>query len=49
MSIQYVEVAVVFKKIKTIKLLYVKQLKEDLFYKLFELGKKFEIFILFIG
>ena len=31
------------------KLLYVKQLKEDLFYKLFELGKKFDVFILFIG
>ncbi len=34
---------------KNTKLLYVKQLKEDLFYKLYELGKKFEIFILFIG
>ena len=31
------------------KLLYVKQLKEELFYKLYELGKKFDIFILFIG
>ena len=31
------------------KILYAKQLKEDLFYKLFELGKKFDIFILFIG
>ena len=34
---------------KNNKLLYAKQLKEDLFYKLFELGKKFEVFILFIG
>ncbi len=34
---------------KNTKLLYVKQLKEDLFYKLYELGKKFDIFILFIG
>jgi len=34
---------------KNNKLLYIKQLKEDLFFKLFELGKKFEIFILFIG
>jgi len=34
---------------KNNKILNVKQLKEDLFYKLFELGKKFEIFILFIG
>ena len=31
------------------KILYAKQLKEDLFYKLFELGKKFDIFIFFIG
>lgn len=34
---------------KNNKLLYVKQLKEDLFYKLYELGKKFDIFIIFIG
>ena len=31
------------------KILYAKQLKEDLFYKIFELGKKFDIFIFFIG
>jgi len=34
---------------KNNKVLYVKQLKEDLFYKFYELGKKFDIFILFIG
>lgn len=34
---------------KNTKLLYVKQLKEELFYKLYELGKKFDIFIIFIG
>ena len=34
---------------KNNKLLYVKQLKEDLFYKLYELGKKYDIFIIFIG
>jgi Cof subfamily protein (haloacid dehalogenase superfamily) len=34
---------------KNNRLLYVKQLKEDLFYKLYDLGKKFDIFILFIG
>lgn len=34
---------------KNNKILYVKQLKEELFYKLYELGKKFDIFILFIG
>ena len=34
---------------KNNKLIYAKQLKEDLFYKFYELGKKFEVFILFIG
>ena len=34
---------------KNNKLLYVKRLKEELFYKLYELGKKFDVFILFIG
>jgi len=34
---------------KNFKLLYVKQLKQELFYKLYEIGKKFDIFILFIG
>ena len=34
---------------KNYKLLYVKQLKQELFYKLYEIGKKFDIFILFIG
>ena len=34
---------------KNNKLLYVNQLKEDILYKLYELGKKFEIFIIFIG
>ena len=34
---------------KNTKLLYVRQLKEDLFFKLYELGKALDIFILFIG
>ena len=34
---------------KNNKLLYAKQLKKDLFYKFYELGKKFDIFIIFIG
>jgi Cof subfamily protein (haloacid dehalogenase superfamily) len=34
---------------KNNKLLYKKQLKEDLFYKFYELGKKFDVFIIFIG
>ena len=34
---------------KNYKLLYVKQLKEDLFFKLYDLGKTLDIFILFIG
>jgi len=31
------------------KLLYAKQLKEDLFYKFYEFGKKFDVYIIFIG
>ena len=31
------------------KLLYAKQLKEDLFYKFYEFGKKFDVYIMFIG
>ena len=31
------------------KILYVKQLKRDLFQKLFDFGKKFDIFIFFVG
>ena len=31
------------------KILYVKQLKQDLFQKLFDFGKKFDIFIFFVG
>lgn len=34
---------------KNFKLLYLKQLKEDLFYKLYDLGKNLDVFILFIG
>ena len=34
---------------KNNKILYANKLKEELFYKLYELGKKYDIFIIFIG